>query len=127
MEMHIKYQFQHAAAKASKANPRANPSNAGSQNQPGDRKEYFAKRYASKVFVNDAIGRWNDLKTEAGVKSDEEFANTLLSLFETSRRIQLRLVYDDTITASEGDSDEDSETITIGNISSLSQLHGSHE
>ena len=105
MEMHIKYQFQHAAAKltmadsrqlrsstsrASKANPRANPSNAGRQNQPGDRKEYFAKRYASKVFLNDAIGRWNDLKTEAGVKSDEEFANTLLSLFETSRRIQLR-------------------------------------
>jgi hypothetical protein len=103
-----KYQFQHAAAKLTMANSqqlrsstsrasKANPSNAGRQNQPGDRKEYFTKRIIrekiciEKICIeNDAIGRWNDLKTEAGIKSDEEFTNTLLSLFKTSRRIQLR-------------------------------------
>ena len=39
---------------------KANPSIAGRQNrlnQPGNRKEYFAKRYATKMYLNDAIGR----------------------------------------------------------------------
>jgi hypothetical protein len=51
---------------------KANPSNAGRQNQPGNRKEHFAKRYATKMFLNDAIGQWNHFKTEAGIKSDED-------------------------------------------------------
>ena len=68
---------------------KANPSNPGRRTQQEVRKEYFAKRYASKVFLNNAIGRWNQLKTEAAIETDEEFANTLLSLYETSRRIQL--------------------------------------
>ena len=51
----------------------ANPSNTGHQNQPASRKEYFAKRYVSRVFLNDAIERWKHLKTQNGVKSEEEF------------------------------------------------------
>jgi hypothetical protein len=53
---------------------KANPSIAGRQNrqnQPGNRKEHFAKRYATKTYLNDATGRWNHFKTEAGIKSDE--------------------------------------------------------
>jgi hypothetical protein len=50
---------------------KANPSIAGRQNRPGNRKEHFAKRYATKMYLNDAIGRWNHFKTEAGIKSDE--------------------------------------------------------
>ena len=49
----------------------ANPSNAGRQSQPGNRKEYFAKRCASKVFLNDAISPWNHSKAEAGIKIEE--------------------------------------------------------
>ena len=39
---------------------KANPSIAGRQNrqnQPGIRKEHFAKRYATKMYLNDATGR----------------------------------------------------------------------
>jgi hypothetical protein len=50
---------------------KGNPSNAGRQNRPGNRKEHFAKMYATKMYLNDAIGRWNHFKTEAGIKSDE--------------------------------------------------------
>jgi hypothetical protein len=50
---------------------KANPSNAGRQKQPGNRTEHFAKRYATKVYLNDAIGRWYHFKTEAGIKSEE--------------------------------------------------------
>jgi hypothetical protein len=48
-----------AARKSSIIEPftsKANPSIAGRQNQPGNRKEHFAKRYATKMYLNDATG-----------------------------------------------------------------------
>ncbi|CAB4006537.1 Hypothetical predicted protein [Paramuricea clavata] len=72
-----------------------NPSNADRQNKPADRKAYFAKRNASKVCLNTSIERWKRLKEENDIKSDQEFADILLNLYEVSGHhssIQMRAV-----------------------------------
>ena len=58
-----------------------------SRKKGASRKEYFANRDASKVYLFDIFPRWREFKKERNIRSDKDVAEMLLDAYQSQIRL----------------------------------------
>ena len=65
-----------------------NPSTTSQRKKGADRKEYYANRDASKIYLFDLFPRWKALKDEKNLRSDKDVAQLLLDAYESENKLR---------------------------------------
>ncbi|CAB3989580.1 Hypothetical predicted protein [Paramuricea clavata] len=63
------------------------PSSTSHRKKGASRKEYFANRDASKVYLLDIFPRWKEFKKERNIRSDKDVAEMLLDAYQSQIRL----------------------------------------
>ena len=74
-----------SSAPSSSSGPNLNP-RVSRRGKKTDRKDYFANRDASKIYLYDVFGRWREFKSEKNLRSDKDVAQLLLDAYQSQNK-----------------------------------------
>ena len=74
-----------SSAPSSSSGPNLNP-RVSRRGKKTDRKDYFANRHASKIYLYDVFGRWREFKSEKNLRSDKDVAQLLLDAYQSQNK-----------------------------------------